>query len=214
MNSTFNLINIPARKQIRNVSRLGGKHEKLKAAADIVIKDIKSFPVNTVEEELVLQDDFCFEAPKTFTTNREKTINASSDSEGETNSEFSKSLTTHLSKEDLKTISKKQMLTDSVINVLQKMLKKHFPDANGLPDPLLGQLLSYQIYQNTAFVQVIHNGRYHWLALSTYRCKEGEIFVLDNKFTYYCQYKLKNKSVPCYAVYSRPWLLLYQFNDT
>ena len=90
------------------------------------------FPVSDVEEELVLQDDFCFEAPETFTTNRDKIINVSSDSEGETNSEFSKSRTTNHSKEDLKTISNKQMLTDNVINVLQKMLKKQFPDVNGL----------------------------------------------------------------------------------
>ena len=77
------------------------------------------------------------------------------------------------------------MLTDNVINVLQKMLKKQFPDANGLQDPWLGQLLGYQIYQNTPFVQVIiHNGRYHWLALSTYGCKQGDIFVLDSKFNY------------------------------
>ena len=76
------------------------------------------------------------------------------------------------------------MLTDNVINVLQKMLKKQFPDANGLQDPLLDQLLRYHIYQNTPFVQVIHNGRYHWLALSTYGCKQGEIFVLDSKFNY------------------------------
>ena len=133
VNSKFNLINIPVCKKKRNVSRVGEKYEKPKAAADIVIKDIKkSFPVNAVEEELVLQGDFCFEAPETFTTNRDKIINVSSDSEGETNSEFSKSRTTNHSKEDLKTISNKQMLTDNVINVLQKMLKKQFPDVNGL----------------------------------------------------------------------------------
>ena len=72
------------------------------------------------------------------------------------------------------------MLADNVIDVLQKMLKKQFPAANGLQDPLLGKLLSYQIYQNTPFVQVIHN----CLTLSTYGCKQGEIFVLDNKFNY------------------------------
>ena len=133
VNSKFNLINIPVCKKKRNVSRVGEKYEKPKAAADIVIKDIKkSFPVNAVEEELVLQGDFCFEAPETFTTNRDKIINVSSDSEGETNSEFSKSRTINHSKEDLKTISNKQMLTDNVINVLQKMLKKQFPDVNGL----------------------------------------------------------------------------------
>ena len=76
------------------------------------------------------------------------------------------------------------MLTDNIIDVLQKMLKKQFPDASGLQDPLLGQLLTYQIYQNTPFVQVIQNGRYSWLAFSTYGCKQGEIFVLDSKFNY------------------------------
>ena len=59
------------------------------------------------------------------------------------------------------------MLTENITNILQKMLKKQFPDANGLQDPLLGRLLNYQIYQNTPFFQVVHNGLYHWLALIT-----------------------------------------------
>ena len=58
-------------------------------------------------------------------------------------------------------------MTDKIIKALQKMLKKQFPDANGLQDPQLGQLLNYQIYQNTPFFQVVHNGLYHWLALIT-----------------------------------------------
>ena len=120
------MINIPVRKKKRNVARVGEKYEKWKAAADIVIKDIKKLlPVNTVEEELVLQDDFCFKAPETFTANRETIMIVSSDIEGEANGELSKSPTTNLSKEDLKTISNKQMLTDNVINGLQKCLKNN-----------------------------------------------------------------------------------------
>ena len=103
--SKFNMTNmIPVRKKKRNISRVGEKYEKSKATADIVIKDLKIlFPANAVEEELFLQDDFSFEALETFTTNREKIINISSDSKGETNSGFSKSLATNFSKEDLKT---------------------------------------------------------------------------------------------------------------
>ena len=103
VNSKFNLINIiPVRKIKRNVSRVGEKPEKLKAAANIVIKDIKKlFPANVVEEELILQDYFYFEALQTLTKSREKIINVSSDSEGVTDSEFSKSLANKLSKEDL-----------------------------------------------------------------------------------------------------------------
>ena len=88
--------------------------------ADIIIKDtINCLPY-------VIQHDFCFEAPETFTTNSEKKTNVSSDSEGEMNSEYSKSQRTNLSIGDIKTISNKQMLTDSVINVLQKMFKTQF----------------------------------------------------------------------------------------
>ena len=104
VNSKFNLINIiPVRKIKRNVSRVGEKPEKLKAAANIVIKDIKKmFPTNAVEEELVLQDYFCYEALKTLTKSREKIINVYRDSEGVMGSEFSKSLAKNdLSKEDL-----------------------------------------------------------------------------------------------------------------
>ena len=104
VNSKFNLINIiPVRKIKRNVSRVGEKPEKLKAAANIVIKDIKKmFPANAVEEELVLQDYFCYEALKTLTKSREKIINVYRDSEGVMGSEFSKSLAKNdLSKEDL-----------------------------------------------------------------------------------------------------------------
>ena len=104
VNSKFSLINIiPVRKIKRNVSRVGEKPEKLKAAANIVIKDIKKmFPANAVEEELVLQDYFCYEALKTLTKSREKKINVYRDSEGVMGSEFSKSLAKNdLSKEDL-----------------------------------------------------------------------------------------------------------------
>ena len=104
VNSKFNLINIiPVRKIKRNVSRVGEKPEKLKAAANIVIKDIKKmFPANAVEEELVLQDYFCYQALKTLTKSREKIINVYRDSEGVMGSEFSKSLAKNdLSKEDL-----------------------------------------------------------------------------------------------------------------
>ena len=104
VNSKFSLINIiPVRKIKRNVSRVGEKPEKLKAAANIVIKDIKKmFPANAVEEELVLQDYFCYQALKTLTKSREKIISVYRDSEGVMGSEFSKSLAKNdLSKEDL-----------------------------------------------------------------------------------------------------------------
>ena len=38
--------------------------------------------------------------------------------------------------------------------------------------------------KKTPFVQVIHNGWYHWLAFTTYGYQHREIFVLDSKFEY------------------------------
>ena len=59
------MINVPVRKKKINVSRIVKEYEK--SIASVEIKNIKkSFPVNTVEKELVLQNDFCFEAPETL----------------------------------------------------------------------------------------------------------------------------------------------------
>ena len=97
VNSYFNVINIPGPKRKRTVSRVHEKYEKSKATADIAIKHIKKLlTVHTVEEGLDLQDNFFLKPPETLTTNREKIKNVSSDSEGETNSEFFKSQRTNI----------------------------------------------------------------------------------------------------------------------
>ena len=125
-------------------------------------------------------------------------IDLTVDSEDETNSEekIDKIVTSpgeKLSFSDLKTISNSQMLTNNVVNLLQKMLKQVFGDAMGLQDPVRVRNLSCDVYQNRPFVQVIHNGRYHWLALSTYGCKEGEIYLLDSKFNYILSLQTKRQ---------------------
>ena len=76
------------------------------------------------------------------------------------------------------------MLTDNAINVPEKTLKRKFTNVMRLRDTLLGQSLTYDVYQNKPFVKVIHNGWYHWLAITTYGYQHGTIFVLDSKFDY------------------------------
>ena len=79
----------------RNVSRVGEKYEKSKAAVDIVVKDIKkSFPVITVEKSLFFKMIFVLKL-------REKAISFSSHSERETNSKYSQSSRTNLSMRNL-----------------------------------------------------------------------------------------------------------------
>ena len=43
------------------------------------------------------------------------------------------------------------MLNDNIIQTFQQMLKIQYPDANGLQDPVLGQALSFAVYQTTPF---------------------------------------------------------------
>lgn len=94
-------------------------------------KKTKRFFFNIFQEELVLQDDFCYKAPKTIKTkNRKKDVNVPSEKERDTNWEFSKSLRTDLSLGDLQIISNKQILADNVINSLQRMLTKQFIDVH------------------------------------------------------------------------------------
>ena len=139
--------------------------------ADIIIKDT----INCLS--YVIQHDFCFEAPETFTTNSEKKTNVSSDSEGEMNSEYSKSQRTNLSIGDIKTISNKQMLTDSVINVLQKMFKTQFQMQMVHGTYYYANYWAIKYIKINLLLQVIHNCHYHWTALSTYGCNIFDIFL-------------------------------------
>ena len=83
---------------------------------------------------------------------------------------------------DMKDISDSRMLSDNVVNVFQKMMEKQFPEANGLKDPILGQTLSFKVQKNKPFVQVLHDGKLHWIAISTYGCNESEVCYIDNLF--------------------------------
>ena len=54
----------------------------------LFIEKKNSFTADTVEEEPVPEDNFCFQSTETFTTNVEKKKKVSNCREGETNGEF------------------------------------------------------------------------------------------------------------------------------
>ena len=83
---------------------------------------------------------------------------------------------------DLKDISDKRMLSDNVLNGFQKLRGKQFPDSNGLQDPVLGQILSFKVQKNKPFFPVPHDGKMHWITISTYWCHEGEACYIDSLF--------------------------------
>ena len=86
-----------------------------------------------------------------------------------------------LSFNDLKLVSNKRMLNDTVVHAAQKMLQLQFPDANGLQDPVLGQTSSFEVFKNRPF-QVLHDGNVHCVAVSTLNCNPGEVVLMDSMF--------------------------------
>ena len=74
------------------------------------------------------------------------------------------------------------MVNDKVIQAFQKIIKKSFPETNGLQDPILGENLAFSTYRDTPFLQVLHDGKAHWIAISTYECNQGEVYLLDSLF--------------------------------
>ena len=139
--SKFNVVDVPPRKK-KNCSCVGEKYEKIRAAAQVSVQTYTPAKSN-IEDEQVLERDLDFKARDVFTV-QNCDIDLTVDSEDETNSEekVDKIVTSpreKLSFRDLKTISDSQMLTNNVVNLLQKMLKQVFVDAMGLQDPVRSQ---------------------------------------------------------------------------
>ena len=50
------------------------------------------------------------------------------------------------------------MLSDDIINALQNMLSREYPDVKGMQDPVLGQALQFKVINESPFVQVLYTG--------------------------------------------------------
>ena len=68
------------------------------------------------------------------------------------------------------------MFNDSIVNAVQKMQKKQFTEANWL------QKANFEVCRSILFVQVLQDGMMHWVAISTYGCDQGEIYLMDRLF--------------------------------
>ena len=88
----------------------------------------------------------------------------------------------HITQSELKSLSDNEMISDVVINVAQKMMAKRHPCLKGLQDPILGQTMSFRRFQSQTFVQIFHDGVAHWVAISTFNFKPGEIMLMDSLF--------------------------------
>ena len=93
------------------------------------------------------------------------------------------SLRAHITAGDLRNISQKKFLTGNVIAVIQQFIKAQYHVPYGLQDPLCGIRLQFVVCKEKPFVQVLHDGNYHWVTVSTYNCKPGEVIYMDSLFT-------------------------------
>eukprot|EP00794_Sanderia_malayensis_P018489 gene18489-20338_t len=83
---------------------------------------------------------------------------------------------------DQSKISSCKMLNDSVTHTLQQMMLRQYDCASGLQDPLPGQKLKFKPMTNKSFVQTLHDGKFHWVAVSTFGCSAGEVLYMDSLF--------------------------------
>ena len=171
------------KRKCRFGGRVGEKKDKYQKASKIVICSADKNVENTTEEVLI-HDEQGQLGTEEFTANvaLSETIEIVSDDEEETSQERKFTLRQHLTKADLKSISDHQMLQDTVIHVFQEMIQCQYPETGGLQDPILGQSLTFSTYCSKPFVQVLHDGNNHWVAISTYDCEPGEVYYMDSFF--------------------------------
>ncbi|XP_047145632.2 uncharacterized protein LOC124818650 [Hydra vulgaris] len=172
----------PKRKNTK-FKRVGEKKEKLLAASKI---EVTFKPEKKPVETEVINDNLL--DYKNLLEFKDKQIIVYSDDEytgtDESTNTGKKNCSSNISlcQNDLSDISNNGWLSDNVMNIFQSMMKIQFKDINGLQDTILGQNLAFNTYSNIPFVQVLHDGHSHWVAISTYRCKPGEVFLMDSLF--------------------------------
>ena len=88
-----------------------------------------------------------------------------------------------LSRRDKEKISNGEMLDDLVINSVQVLLKKQFPDLLGLQSTLLQSGKQQGMKENHNQVQIIHSRGNHWIVASTIRARDGVVQVYDSVYS-------------------------------
>ena len=92
-----------------------------------------------------------------------------------------KRLKRNIDTEELELINNQKMLTSTSINCAQNIIHQAFPNVSGLEDTTVGPKLNFSV-QKEEFVQILHNGSLHWLCVSNFGCKKGEINNYDSLY--------------------------------
>ena len=73
------------------------------------------------------------------------------------------------------------LLTDNIIDAAQTLLRQAFPVLSGLQSVTCGLTMNFDI-EPAEFVQIIHNGRGHWLTISTIGTSHPDVHVYDSMY--------------------------------
>ena len=77
------------------------------------------------------------------------------------------------------------MLSDIPVNTVQTLLKKQFPNFNGLQPTICQQRNQpVEIVVDTNKLQIIHCRGNHWVAVSSVGCKNDSVYVFDSLYTF------------------------------
>ena len=72
------------------------------------------------------------------------------------------------------------MLNDSISDVFQSLMLMEQSESNGLQDPVLAQNMFFTVHHHNPFVQILYDGKLHWITVSTYWCEPGKVFHFDS----------------------------------
>ena len=107
----------------------------------------------------------------------DENFNESASGEFDNNLNSSTELKINLSHKEIDRIINQRFLNDTVIRYFQKLVK----NVNGFEDPLLGQKLNFKECSEE-FIQLLHDGRHHWMTISTLDCQPGKGKYYDSMF--------------------------------
>ena len=71
------------------------------------------------------------------------------------------------------------LLNDMYINSCQYQLLQQFPTVNGFQDTTHGTTLTFSKIKHP-FTQILHDGKCHWVTVSTIGCKANEVKYFDS----------------------------------
>ena len=175
---------IKKHKVLKYSARIGSLKEKLTDASKITVNADKNNGQQNQPIESVLYS--CVDGREFFLASNGSQIEESErvtieDPSGtdENNKTVYNKIGSMISKESLVAIKNNRMLSDDIINALQNMLNREYPDVKGLKYHVLGQALQFKVINESPFVQVLP---VFMVAISTFGCNNGEVCIMDSLF--------------------------------